>query len=305
MLQNNLDILYSNDILDENSNDSYPFNSEDFLRNKIEYIGKTYSFTKDTSDNKITEDNIYKAFEDNLEIEKGIKLTENDENKKIININLSDNKQNINIKKKRGRKLGEKAKRKYKRKTHTRNDDDNILSKLQVHFMKFILNISNDAKRQVLKEAKKLYFKDIDYKIKKNISYTFFEKIKYYKIKDILQMPISSKYRNYKENYNQKVYNLNVNKSVWLQEFYEMDYMTLFKKYYNNAEKLNKLNFKGKDIILSKNTKSLKDLIESNLDLKEKIIKVCSDYYFIESKCPDNICSNNLNNYFRVVKVQK
>ncbi len=181
------------------------------------------------------------------------------------------------------------------------------MCKLQVHFMKFLINISNDVIRQVLKKGKKLSFVHLDYLIKKNINFTFFENLKSKQIKEVLQMPISSKYKTKIKEYNKMIYNkvlaLNKesNQSNLLNEFFEMKYANLFKIYYNNAEALNNLYFNGECITCSTKTKSFYYLIQSYLDLKDEIMKVCRDFYFNNDELTDNISSNN--NYFRVMKI--
>ena len=298
----NSNYIYGSDniyLSDESSNIIYPMNNEDFLRNNIECIPRTNPSTKDTSIKKITNDNFNKAIQD-IFVNNGIELIEREEEEMEYNniiTSICNKNKKVKNKLRPGRKIEKNVKRKYKRNIHTRNEIDNIRTKLQVHFMNFILNISNDAIKQYLKKSKKLYFKHIDYQLKKNINSTFFEKLKNLPIKEILQMQISSKYKNYSkiENYNKIIYNnvinvsKKVNKSDWFNDFFEMKYLTLFQKYYNNNEKLIKLNFKGKDIILSKKTKSFNDLIKSNLDLEDNLIQVCKDFYF----------------YFRVDKLKK
>ena len=147
----------------------------------------------------------------------------------------------------------------------------------------------------------------LDYLIKKNINFTFFENLKSKQIKEVLQMPISSKYKTKIKNYNKFIYNkvlaLNKesNQSNWLKEFFEMKYINLFKIYYNNAEELNKFYFNGKCITCSKNTKSFYYLIQKYFDLKDEIMNVRRDFYFNNDESTDNISSNN--NYFRVMKI--
>ena len=317
MLHNNIDILdksilyssESSNSYDLSSIISYPLNNEEFIRNTLEYIEKTNIITKDTHEINFTENNEYKDFhielneEKEKEKEKNVGTIEIGEEKSITNI--EDCYSTVNKEKKRGRNRC--LKRKYKRKTHTRNAHDNILCKLQVHFMKFLINISNDVIRQVLKKGKKLSFVHLDYLIKKNINFTFFENLKSKQIKEVLQMPISSKYKTKIKEYNKMIYNkvlaLNKesNQSNLLNEFFEMKYANLFKIYYNNAEALNNLYFNGECITCSIKTKSFYYLIQSYLDLKDEIMKVCRDFYFNNDELTDNISSNN--NYFRVMKI--
>ena len=214
-----------------------------------------------------------------------------------------------NLRRKRGRKTEGINNKKFKRKTHVKTDDDNILNKIQVHFMNFIVNVSNDAIKSTFKKGKeerRYCFKHINYNYKKNISYDYFEKLKSLQINKILKKPVSKKYKNFSEieNYNETVYNQVIKKSDWLKKFYDMIYIDLFKIYYNNAEKMDKISFNGQNIKFTKKTKSLFNLIQKYSDLKVYIISIIDTYYFnnIETKTNINI---NKNNYFQVKKVKK
>ena len=49
---------------------------------------------------------------------------------------------------------------------------------------------------------------------------------------------------------------------TWLDKLFEMNYLELFKYYYNNGKPLNKIVFENKGIILSSKTKSFYYLLE-------------------------------------------
>ena len=73
----------------------------------------------------------------------------------------------ILIRKKRGRK--EKGKR---MKIHGKDNFDNLQTKIQVHFLSFIINLSNDVISSELELKKDYKFKEIDYSIKKKLTLT-------------------------------------------------------------------------------------------------------------------------------------
>ena len=50
-------------------------------------------------------------------------------------------------------------------KVHSKTDLDNVIRKVQVHFISFIINLSNDIIRTILGNRKRLKFINIDYKI--------------------------------------------------------------------------------------------------------------------------------------------
>ena len=156
---------------------------------------------------------------------------------------------------------------------------DNLQSKIQVHFFSFIIDISNDA---LLAEfgVNKCLFKEISYKEKQRVSQDFVQQLKNSPISNVLQMPISKKYKKFDE-FSNKATLINVCKSSnWLNDFFNINYLALFNYYYNNEKKLNKITFKGKEIILSKKTKSFYDLLEKNKELQKKLIDTAQIVYF-------------------------
>ena len=164
----------------------------------------------------------------------------------------------------RGRKriniIGEKNRLKKQRKT----DLDNILTKVQVDFIKFIVNITNDILNKINGQNKK--FKDIEYAIKKKTNFNNFENLEKLKIKDILQLPASKKFRavSAKEDHNKILFSILDNSSEYLNELFYMNYLSLFKLYFNDYEPLKKINLKGKDFILSNKTKQFYYLVQKN-----------------------------------------
>ena len=167
---------------------------------------------------------------------------------------------------------GENKRKENIQKIYGKNLFDNVLKKVQVHYIKFIINISNDAIETALGNKKGLFFIDIDYKIKSTINFIFFENLKSLKIKDIIQNPKSKKFKLYPEDYNESVYNEIIN-------------LTLFEIYFNNGKQLYKIEFNGKEIILGEKTKSFYELIkqyESPFD--ELIINFTETAYFREKK---------------------
>ena len=54
------------------------------------------------------------------------------------------------------------------------------------------------------------------------------------------------------------------NTSEYLNEFFNMDYISLFKSYFNDCEPLKTINIKGKEFDLSNNTKSFYYLVKKN-----------------------------------------
>ena len=142
--------------------------------------------------------------------------------------NSSSNNQPRFISKKimnRGRKIDEKN---FKRKTHTSNFIDNILCKLQIHFLNFLVNFSNDAIRTVFQEEQKkrkdngsFKFKKIEHGIKRDIKSGNLLALMQNPISYVLKQKISNKYWKLSRNpdYNEQIYNQVIKASEWLQMF--------------------------------------------------------------------------------------
>ena len=158
------------------------------------------------------------------------------------------------------------------RRTHTNSDFDNLQTKIQVHFLTFIINISNDA---VLAELgdKNISFKDISYKIKKEVNYQNCTKLKNSTIKDILENDISEKYKQFKRDFNVNTLNKVYNSSDWLNKFFNMKYLEMFEIYYSKGKPLKEFIFEGKKITLSKTTKTFYDLLnkKGNVEIQNKL----------------------------------
>ena len=161
-------------------------------------------------------------------------------------------------------------------KKHGKTCFDNILTKIQVHFISFLINMVNDAVKDEFepefldtivknddKGAEKNFFKNISYKEKSKIKYSYLMNCFQKPIKEIIQTDITKKFRNLKTNYNKDLYEKLSKKSEWFSDFLDKKFIEVFNKYYyNKGDKLEKIEFKGKTINISKNTKSFCYLLE-------------------------------------------
>ena len=202
-----------------------------------------------------------KAFEDNFPFQKHIiELEEDDESNKKF------------FKTKKLNKRGRKKTKDNKRKIHCKIADDNVKTKIQVHFLTFLINVSNDIIEQYFQAKKNnKQFKQINYADKRNIKNEHMTELKSKKIKDILQMKISPIYRNFGEDYNKKVFEFiskGVNKDknlIWINKFFDMKYLDFFENYYYHIDKNENFIFiQGNEINLSKETKPFYNLLEEN-----------------------------------------
>ena len=173
----------------------------------------------------------------------------------------------MNEKTKEAKRRGRKCKRENT-KIHNKYDFDNLLTKIQVHFLKFVINLSNDALKTEFNGGTNHNFKQISYKEKRNVNYKYFMELKKSKIKDILQINISDKYKNFGEDENKKTFN-DVNKHQWLNKFFNIDYIKVFSDYY--LKSLDSIDFEGKIIKFSEKTKSFNYLLKKNPSIETEL----------------------------------
>ena len=285
---NNLDkplnIVDSNDINEEDIPSELPLEQSEVLY--LSSILNNYDMQRSTMDstniiNQIVENNnnidrvcnnIFYAPKATIELEEN---EDKNQNPKCVTLNLKKYT-------KRGRK---KEEGKPIRKKHSSMDDDNVLTKIQVHFFTYLINITNDIIKSGF--GKNDDFQQIKYDDKKNIKLDNIKKLKNSKIKDILQMKISSKCRKYDENYNKNNY-IKILETIsndtslnWITDFFHMYYLDLFEKYYNNDN-----SFFGKEINISKETKSFNDLLKKNDDKMKECLNIISKRYLQGIKPP-------------------
>ena len=165
------------------------------------------------------------------------------------------------------------------KKIHSRNDFDNILTKIQVHYINFIISIANDALKVIYK-SNKLKFRNINYQFKSCITYNHFNKLKKGPIKAIFTESISSKYKNCDSHINNIILNKVIEESKWLDNFFNINFVVLFSIYHNNCKPLKKIDFEGKEIILSHRTKPFFNLLKKNKSSKNELIEIVQKAYF-------------------------
>ena len=260
-----------------------PYENNYFVGQIINKLS-TDGFSNNILDNIIEKNNNDKCFEDSFPfLGQTIKLDENEEPK----LNIFETRKP----KKRGRmKLNNNI-----RKIHAKTDDDNILIKIQVHFLTFLINVSNDIIAPYIQSKKNnIYFRHINYSDKKNITNMHLSELKSFSIKDILQMQISKKYRECREDNNKLVYNFICEKANkdntlnWIINFFNMKYLEVFEKYYYADKNKNYFYIQDKKINFSEKTKPFYHLLEKNENIPEiqECFKKISERYLIRLKEP-------------------
>ena len=207
---------------------------------------------------------------------------------------------------------GRKNKNLNNKQTHDKYSWDNIITKIQVHYISFIINLANDIIKTVSDEKKynkTLCFKNIEYKSKIYYNYKEFQTLKEKCIKDILVKPASKRNNSNKDNYNEEIYNELINSSdpsEILDEFFNIDYLSLTHDYYNNCQELKSITIKNKKIELSGKTKSFFWLINKkqndNFKMKKLMIE-CINKVFLKKEKKSKIENNDSKiNLFNITK---
>ena len=212
--------------------------------------------------------------------------------KRIFNLKLYDNNKNL-ICRKRGRKA---LIQKDILHTHSALDNDNILRKIQVHFLTFLVSFTNDYIDSLYPNIGKkalLHFRHIDYKVKRIINFESIEKMKSQTIGEILQKQASPKNKTCVDNINQLVYdrlceqypNLKINYFNKLFKEFFIEY------YYNKNDKNIILN--GIKVHLSNKTRTFNSLIQKNIKYIEKFRNIASYFYIKNNEINDEKENSN------------
>ena len=185
---------------------------------------------------------------------------------------------------------GRKPKSGGKRHRHLNTHFDNLQIKIQVNYINFIINLSNDALFLIFKNNKKYNIKDIDHAFKIDVSRKNFDFLKSSKIKDVLEKNISNKYTQYIKKFNKELLDEVCQKSPWLNDFFNLNYLDLFKCYYNDQKHIDKIIFWDQIITLSKKTqkKTFYELLIKNKNIAKELINAVKTVYFNEKdpNCP-------------------
>ena len=288
-LINNKFEFFTQILSDEISNSYWSFNNfkqqifQNITFEEIKDIFNTPIFDLNKDEKKNLKDSIY--FINNSKIE----FNSTNDSTKLLEISSSNGnketpkKNNFKTKlyHKRGRKVEKNNSRKKKKKFHSSNDFDNIQRKIQVHFINFLIKFANDIIKSILGKKNKLYFKDIKYKYKNIVNYDYVQYLKHLNYSDILQKEITSRNKNFDENYNKNLYEKICNTSDVLRKIFDKSYLYIFQKYYYNL-KINEkeIYLDGKKITLSNKIKPFYNLLMKNKGDKEKFINIANDVYF-------------------------
>ena len=161
------------------------------------------------------------------------------------------------------KKRGRKKEKENKNQTHDKYWMDNILKKIQIHFLSFIILFLNDILKSLNYSQQ---FLKLDQSFKENIKKDFVESLKKKTIAEIIDNKISIKYKKkIKTIDNKKIYEELKDKEN-LKGLFKENYLELFKNvYYKNKKNINLKRYGiEKEINLSKEVKFYEDLLKKN-----------------------------------------
>ena len=180
------------------------------------------------------------------------------------------------------------------RRSHDNRGRDNILTKIQVNYMNFIVNFTNDVIKTIFGDAKQLFILRIGYKLKNKTKRSILDELKKMNIEDILILKESPKCKKVRGNIDPE-YNLNEIKvkkikesSEWMSKYFKNNYIKFFKYYFNNLQPMKAIDIEGKKIYLSKKTKSFYDLIikDKNKKIMDKLVDTAKSIFLKETTRP-------------------
>ena len=217
---------------------------------------------------------------ENLSMRDSIYNNENSDSKEKKQIFKTVKSSNQLIKKKRGRN----RKRKQNEKFHDKKSPDNVLRKIQVHYLSFIIDFLNNILRIFNYNRQ---FLELDYNLKKDVNKKHINKLKKNTLEEIVCNDISSKFKKHKINEN-KLLCEEVKENPVLKRILSENYCHFFKKIYYPSKNPMNLNEYGltKKVILFKNIKMYKDLLEKDGALKDNILKRSMDDCLLQHFLP-------------------
>ena len=210
----------------------------------------------------------------------------------------------------KNKKRGRPSEKISKKETHHAYTYDNILRKIQTHFLNFMLSFINDCIKS-LHESKRMNLKNINYAEKRKIKKSYLEKVKNATINEIINnADISIKYKKYDKDINRKNVT-KLSKNSFFENLFKMNFLELFSIYYNKSQPLDKLLLFNKTINLSKKTKPFYKLLETEESHKKYFIEIAKMNYIndiiknekdkqIGESSEDNIYQRETNNSINI-----
>ncbi len=77
-----------------------------------------------------------------------------------------------------GKKRGKENKKHSKKNSHSKYSQDNVNTKIQIHYLSFIINFINEVVKEIMGNTKRLELKVLDHNFKKNVWKKFVNELK-------------------------------------------------------------------------------------------------------------------------------
>ena len=270
----------------QNQNEIFFNDIESTSQISSEMYSEIFSKIFPKSNNQITENEEERLQEENQKIY-FISTSKETENSSLFQVSQTSQanqikqvifkttKENHANKKLTGKKRGRNPKIQKTKVKNRKYDQDDILTKIQVHYISYIINFLNKVSSALgIKEE----FKEIKYSLKKNVSYEYFTQLQGKTLKDIVSMETSNKYSKFGKEHNKDLCESIDNKVV--QNILEKKYLEFFQNYYYKDVKeinLKEFGFGGDEkVILSHKGK------EKALTYQDKIDCFKNDKLYVE-----------------------
>ena len=163
---------------------------------------------------------------------------------------------------------------------HSSASQDNIQTKIQVHYFNFIISLVNEIVDVFLPNDITLRFLKLAYRVKKNVRNSYFQNLKNKKIGEILCYERSPSYLKYDRNYNKKTYEKLYKINNFIKNIFNMNYLEFFKRYYMN--KNIKIWIYGKEVTFTK-AKFFSDLLKAYPHLANKMEEIVKIAYNVNN----------------------
>jgi hypothetical protein len=189
----------------------------------------------------------------------------------------------INFRKKRGRKTG----RESNYRVHDRNSEDNIIRKIQVNYINFLVDFVNELLKAI--GRKDLSFIPLDYNFKKSISKSYRHNLNSKTLREVFSNDISPKNSTKKKGFNAEICKQIEKEYKDISEnILNRNFLFFFDKiYYKNNKKINMKEFGFDDLEVDlENIELFGDLLLKEKDddyLKEKM-RFCTKNCFLPKK---------------------
>ena len=228
----------------------------------------------------LSEYNLYcKYFTENEINDSEIEENEPKERASLFNVEKQENYRG----RKRKRKEIIDSKLNYEPLIHSKYTSDNLLRKVQTHYMTFIIDYSNTILKKYGYWEKEDFFVNISYDFKKNVNKDNINLLKKSSIGYVLCQNISSKFKTMGNDKNIKIFK-KVTENDIIKHLLSENYLKLFKDVYHKNKRIISFNIGDYfDIIDLTNTKMFEDLLKKKRnekeDYKERLKESLNIYY--------------------------